>query len=107
MIGCFALSSHYLLLHLSKPARRRYAVAIVAFLAVFTFADKPRPREFNTCQRQQFAMLAASPDPVVRLPADCTVLDWRPVADSTKTELTGRMLHYWGITKTPKRYYQW
>jgi hypothetical protein len=106
MMGCFALSSCYLSLHLPPPARRRYAAALVAFVAVFTFADKPRPRESNACQRQQWATLAASPDAIVRLPADCTVLDWKLIDDYTKTELNGRMLHYWGITTTPKRYYQ-
>jgi hypothetical protein len=106
MMGCFALSSCYLLLHLPPTARRRYAAALVAFVALFTFADKPRPRDYNACQRRQWATLAASPDAIVRLPADCTVLDWKPIADYPTSELNGRMLHYWGITTTPKRYYQ-
>ena len=106
LMGCFALSSYYLLRYLPAPAQRRYTVAIVAFLAVFTLADKPRPTDFNACQRQQLATLAASPSPIVRLPADCTLLDWEPVTDYRKTKLNGQMLEYWGITKTAKLYYQ-
>jgi hypothetical protein len=106
MMGCFALSAHYLLTHLPTLARNWYAGAVVGFLAIFTFADKPRPSDFNTCERQLFAILADSPAPIVRLPGNCTMMDWQPLTDYQLSEVNGRMLQYWGITKTPKLYYQ-
>jgi hypothetical protein len=106
MIGCFALSTCYLMRQLPAPAQRRYAIAVGAFVALFTIADKPRPRDYNTCQRQQFAALAESADPIVRLSADCLVLSWAPVADYHYSDVQGSMLQYWGITQTKKYYYQ-
>jgi hypothetical protein len=106
MIGAYALSAHYLLTHLPAAGRWAYATLVVATLAVFTFNDQYKDSESNACERGLFAQLAASPAPIVRLPATCTMMDWQPLTDYRKSELNGWMLHYWGITKTPKRYYQ-
>ncbi|MDO7853597.1 hypothetical protein Q4S41_18485 [Hymenobacter sp. CA1UV-4] len=106
MIGCFALSSFYLLGQLPGAARRRYAAGIGALLAVFTVADKPRLRDYNACERELFATLAQSPAPVVRLPITCTMMDWQPLTDYRKSELNGQLLAYWGIIPAPKLYYQ-
>ncbi|WP_426061102.1 hypothetical protein [Hymenobacter sp. B1770] len=106
LIGCFALSGYCLLLHLPPVARRRYAAALVAIAAFFTIADKPRSRDFNTCQRQQLALLAAAPEPIVRLSADCPVLNWRPSADYHDSEVPSSLLAHWGVTSTKKLYYQ-
>jgi hypothetical protein len=106
MIGAYALSAHYLLTHLPAAGRWAYATLVVATLALFTFNDQYKDSESNACERGLFAQLAASPAPIVRLPATCTMMDWQPLTDYRKSELNGWMLHYWGITKTPKRYYQ-
>ena len=106
MMGCFALSAYCLLTYLPAPARRWYGAVMVAVGALFTVADKPRPSDFNACQRRQFTTLATSRESIVRLPADCPVLEWDPITDYRKSELGGNMLAYWGITQTPKRYYQ-
>ncbi|GAB3304096.1 hypothetical protein ACFQT0_25495 [Hymenobacter humi] len=106
MIAAFALSAFYLLTHLPKPSRWQYATAVAAFLAVFTLADQFQPNKSNACERALFTTLAQSPAPIVRLPATCTMMDWQPLTDYRKSELNGQMLQYWGITKTPKRYYQ-
>lgn len=106
LIGCFALSSFYLLGQLPGAARRRYAAGIGALLAVFTIADKPRWRDYNACERELFATLAQSPAPVVRLPITCTMMDWQPLTDYRKSVLNGQLLAYWGIIPAPKRYYQ-
>lgn len=106
MMGFFALSAYYLLTRLSGAAHRRYAAAIAVFLGIFTFADKPRRDDFNACEKQLFARLAQAPGPIVRLPADCTMMDWQPLTDYKKSELNGQMLHYWGVLDTPKLYYQ-
>ncbi|MCC3151560.1 hypothetical protein Q3A66_02195 [Hymenobacter sp. BT770] len=106
LIGGFALSAYFLLTHLPTPARRRYAAAVVACLALFTFADLRKLGTSNDCERSLFAQLSKSPDPIVRLPATCTMLDWQPLTDYHKSELDGKMLQYWNITKTSKRYYQ-
>ena len=106
MIGCFALSSYYLLTQLAAPAWRRYAAGLAVFLGIFTIADKPRFRDYNACERQLFGILAQSPAPIVRLPATCTMMDWQPLTDYQKSEVNGQMLYYWGIIQRPKRYYQ-
>lgn len=106
MIGCFALSGYYLLTHLPAVARRHYAAAMAVFAAIFTLADKPRARDFNTCERQQFATLAQSAAPVVLLPSDCTLMSWEPLTDYRSSGINTTMMYQWGIIKTPRLYYQ-
>ncbi|MBH8568126.1 hypothetical protein KB206_04480 [Microvirga sp. STS02] len=106
MIGCFAFSSYYLLTHLPAIARRRYAAAVAVFAAIFTIADKPKARDFNTCERQLFATLAQSAEPVVLLPSDCTIMDWNVLTDYRKSDVNTEMMYFWGIIKTPRLYYQ-
>ena len=106
MIGCFALSSYYLLTHLPAVARRRYAMAMAAFTVVFTVADKPRARDFNACERQLFATLAQSTEPVVLLPSDCTLMSWEPLTDYHSSDINTAMMLHWGIIKTPRLYHQ-
>ncbi|WP_426061100.1 hypothetical protein [Hymenobacter sp. B1770] len=106
MMGAYAFSAYYLLTHLSPATRWAYATLVVASLAVFTFTDQYQESQSNACERSLFAQLAASPEPIVRLPATCTLMDWQPLTDYRKSELNAGLLHYWGIVKTPKRYYQ-
>jgi hypothetical protein len=105
-IGCFALSAYYLLAHLPARYRGLYAALAGAGLAVFTFTDQYKPTESNDCERGLFALLAQSPEPIVRLPATCTMMDWQPLTDYHKSELNAQVLEYWGIIKTKKLYYQ-
>ena len=106
LAGFFALSGHYLLTTLPVRARRLYAAGMVTVLAIFTVADKPRPREHNTCERAMLAQLAAAPGPVVALDGDCTVLSWQRITDARDSELQAQLLHYWRVTPAVKRYYQ-
>ncbi|SFQ57920.1 hypothetical protein [Hymenobacter arizonensis] len=106
LIGFVTLSAYYLLKHLPRPAQQRYAAAVVACLALFTITDRYKASESNTCERSLFAQLAASSEPIARLPATCTLMDWRPVTDYHQSGINAELLHYWGIIKTPKRYYQ-
>lgn len=106
LAGFFALSGHYLLTTLPPKARRIYAAGVVLVLAIFTVADKPRPREYNTCERAMLEKMAASPDPVVALDGGCNVLAWRRITDPQDSELQAQLLHYWGVTPAVKLYYQ-
>lgn len=106
MIGCFALSSYYLLTHLPAAAWRRYAAAMAVFAAIFTVADKPRARDFNTCERQLFATLAQATTPTVLLPSDCKLMSWELLTDPNSSDINTAIMQHWGIIKTPRLYYQ-
>ncbi|HEX8327615.1 MAG TPA: hypothetical protein VF629_08745 [Hymenobacter sp.] len=106
MIGFFAYSAYYLLTSLPAAVRLRYAVLAGTGLAIFTVTDRYKPSESNACERSLFAQLASSPDPIVQLPATCTMMDWQPLTDYRNSGLNGMMLHYWNVTETRKLYYQ-
>ena len=63
-------------------------------------------RENNACERQALAQLASAPEPVVRLPADCTIMAWGPTTDYAQSATNADLLFYWGVTPDRKRYYQ-
>ena len=107
LLLAYAATALYLLRTLPGPARRWYAAGLIGFSAVYLNADRPlRPAASNAYERQALARLAATPAPVVALPAGGTLLSWRPLPDYHASEAGARLLYHWKITPEVRRYYQ-
>jgi hypothetical protein len=107
LIGCYALSASYLLRQLRGRPQQWYGVAVVIVAIIFTNADrKLQPKNNNGRERQALAVLArAGATPVVRLPQECTVLSWSPIARPYESVTNAELLKHWGITQRPTLYY--
>lgn len=106
VVWCYGASSYYLLRHLPAAAWGRYVGALGAFVLVCMLSDKPTNRENNLCERAALATLAAAQTDVVRLSADCTIMDWNVFHRPEQSAINAEMLHYWGITPKKTLYYQ-
>jgi hypothetical protein len=107
LLFAFGLSTLHLLWQLPPRVRRWYGAGLLLLLGIFLNADRRLwLRENNACERQALAQLARAPEPIVRLPAGCTVMSWLPVTHYSQSAANADLLYYWGITPTRKRYYQ-
>ncbi|WP_165370505.1 hypothetical protein [Hymenobacter persicinus] len=101
----FGATAYFLLEALPAERRRPYVLGLVALLTFFTLADKPTFGD-NACERAAMLEIARSPDKVVVLHADCTLLRWGPTTSTYDSQVAAEMLAHWGITKEKKLFYQ-
>jgi hypothetical protein len=108
LLLAYGVSTLHLLGRLPTRARRWYLGGVLALTGVFLGADYHLwyRTDNNGCERAGLTLLAQSPEPVVRLPADCNVMSWEPVTDPQQSATNAGLLYYWGVTPTRKLYYQ-
>lgn len=107
LLLAFGLSTLCVLRQLLPPARRWYVAGLVLLLGVFINADRRLwLRENNRGERQALAQLAKASEPIVRLPANCTIMAWGPITDYAQSATNADLLYYWGVIPRRKRYYQ-
>ena len=58
------------------------------------------------CERNALRTIARSPDKIVRVGADCPVMDWNVIHDYRLRDLDGDLLLYWHVTDEKKLFYQ-
>ncbi|MDQ2794692.1 MAG: hypothetical protein M3Y12_11905 [Bacteroidota bacterium] len=103
----YGVSTYFLLHQLRGRVKTGYGAALASLLLVFAYADSTTKMQYNNdCQRWALDQIAHSAEPVVRVAPTCTVLSWDILTDYHQTELQANMLHYWGVTTSPKPYYQ-
>lgn len=108
LVLVYGVTTVHLLGQLPARVRRWYLGGVLALTGVFVGADHHLwyRGENNGCERASLALLAQSPEPVVRLPADCKVMSWVPLADPQQSVANAELLYYWGVTPGRKLYYQ-
>ncbi|MDO7877289.1 hypothetical protein Q5H93_21270 [Hymenobacter sp. ASUV-10] len=108
LLLAYGVSTLHLLGNLPARARRWYLGGVLALTGVFVGADYHLwyRGENNHCERAGLQLLAQSPAPVVRLPADCKVMSWVPLTDPQQSATNAELLYYWSVTPTRKLYYQ-
>jgi len=105
LIYIFGASSWFLFSEMRGKLLRKYRIAIILVLAIYTFADTSGLSK-NKGERHALKILANSKDKIVRLPDDCTVMSWGKTYDYRKSVDKAELLQFWGITKEKKLFYQ-
>jgi hypothetical protein len=100
-----AAASRIILAHAAKKLRTVYGVALLAFSAVFFFADTEIRKE-NRCEKKALEALAVAREHPVRLDSRCCVLSWRILRDSSESELNAEFLQLLHVTSDRVLYYQ-
>ena len=106
LVFLYGLSTCFLLQHLPRRPRRWYLAGAVALSFLYLNADRKMPYISNACERESLTRLAQATEPLVKLPADCTIMAWEKVTYPQYSELNADLLAYWGITKGKKLYHQ-
>ena len=105
LVLIYGLSTLFLIKNIVNKNRKWYVTLIIATSVIFTIADGPG-FDKNSCEKDALRTIAASPDKIVYLQNDCTVMDWQKITDPKNSELKCRLLKYWGVIKEDKLYYQ-
>ncbi len=107
LLLAYGLSAVYLLGQLRGRARQWYMGGVLLLAGIFLNADRRLwLRDNNTCERQALGQLSWAAEPIVHLPADCTVMSWERVTDYQQSALNAELLYYWGVTPRRTLYYQ-
>ena len=105
LVFMYAMTTYWLLRHLSVQHKYLYPGLVAAILLNFTLVDFPVKTE-NECEKTGLYSIASSGETIVPLAMDCTILAWENITDSKDAETNALMLQYWGITKEKKLYFQ-
>ncbi len=101
----YALSTLFIIKNIHPKYKKVYLFGICVFLFIFINADEPN-FNWNACERDALEKIAHSPEKIVLLENDCTVMAWERINDYHRTELNAELLNYWGVTNEKKLYYQ-
>jgi hypothetical protein len=104
LIFVFGISSLFLIKNMSGKQKLWYIPVIIGVLLIFTNADQPR-FDKNKCERNALKEISESPEPVVALKHDCSVVSWSKIDKPEKSELNAQLLTIWRITNEKKYYY--
>lgn len=99
-------SSAFLLLKSFRGRQKvLYCVLILGISCVFTIADEPKFGK-NECEKLALKKISESPEDIVPLNSDCTVVSWEKISNPKSSALNGELLKKWRITSEAKQYYQ-
>ena len=101
----FGKSTLYLINNISKKYKKIYVSGIVVFLLIFTNSDRLDISKYE-CEKQALETIAQSPEKIILLNCDCTVMTWRKLYNYNHSERNAELLNYWNITNEKKLYYQ-
>jgi len=105
LIFIYGLSTIFLINNIALKYKWAYLSGIILFSLIYTNADRLEDANY-LCEREAIEKIAASPDKIVELNNNCTVLSWGIITDYRESELNAQVLQYWGVTKEKKLYYQ-
>ena len=105
LIFIYGISTYFLINNVSTKYKKYYLSGVIIIMLIFTYADKPNFSE-NVCERQALETIAQSPEKIVFLKSDCTIMSWEKITDYKDSELNSKLLQYWNVTKEKKLYEQ-
>ncbi len=105
LIFLLGISTTIVMRSVHSKLRYAYMVVIAAIMLIFTRADEPK-FDGNECERAALEKLSAASSEIVKLSADCSVVDWRPITNPEKSEASAELIYKWGITDRVRLYYQ-
>jgi len=105
LIFIYGISTYFLINNVSTKYKKYYLSGVIIIMLIFTYADKPNFSE-NVCERQALETIAQSPEKIVFLKSDCTIMSWEKITDYKDSELNAKLLQYWNVTKEKKLYEQ-
>ena len=107
LLLAYGVSTTFVLHHLRGRIRGAYVSVLAVFLFVFIYADSgTKISTNNDCEQWTLEQIAQAKEPVVQVSPYCNVLAWGQITDAQYSKLNSEMLQYWGITSSPKLYYQ-
>lgn len=100
----FGTSALYLLFNKKYTYRGVYVLAVLGVVAFYSFTDQSNLKEDNREVAAQ-RIIANSPDKIVHLEDDCSIMNWGTITDYHYSVEQAQMMKFWNITKEEKLFY--
>ncbi|RTQ50662.1 M24 family metallopeptidase [Hymenobacter gummosus] len=104
LVYLFGTSSIYLLYHLKRLYKPVYITALIGLMAFYSTSDISNLKE-NNCEVDSMRIIANSPEKIVHLEQDCSIMNWGTITDYKNSEEQSKMMKYWRIMKEEKLFY--
>lgn len=101
----FAQSSFFLIFHFQRKQQKYYILFSVIIALLLTNADRLKSDEYY-CERKTMKALADADEEIVKLPADCTLMEWNIFTQPEQSVLNAKLFYHWRVTSSEKLYYQ-
>nr|MBK9651343.1 hypothetical protein [Bacteroidota bacterium] len=104
----YGYSTYYILMNLKTKSKKViYAFVILIFSAIYINADFGfGVKKYSLCERESLEKFVASPDSVVFIDTDCSILNWGKTLNPDDSRGRAELLLHWNIIKNKKLYYQ-
>ncbi|MBC6612748.1 aminopeptidase P N-terminal domain-containing protein [Hymenobacter sp. BT507] len=98
------VSSLYII-YCKKFLHIRFYISYLFLLIAFYSVNDISNLKENNCEVDAQRIIAKSPDKIVHLEQNCSVMDWGTITDYKRSEEQSKMMKFWNITKEEKLYY--
>jgi len=98
------VSSLYIIYY-KKYTYKTYYISYIFFIIAFYSINDVSDLKENNCEVEAQRIIAKSPEKIIHLEQNCSVMDWSTITDYNKSEEQSKMMKFWNITKEEKLYY--
>jgi hypothetical protein len=105
LILFYGMTTYYIIKRIEIKQKKIYYALVLIFTFIFINADTSL-RKHNTCERNALEIISQSPDKIVFLDSDCSIMSWGIITDYRNSETVSELLYQWNVTKEKKFFYQ-
>ncbi len=105
LILLYGISTYHVYKRITLNRKKIYCTIIILVTVIFINADTDY-RKYNACERAALEKLSQSPDKIVFLDSDCSILSWEKITDYHDSEIKTELLYHWNVIKERKLFYQ-
>lgn len=105
MIYCYGVTAVFLVQRYKVPQLKLLGTFLVIVFLIFTNADRIK-KDGNACEKEAMKTFVASPEDVVYLETNCTLMSWSPFTDPEYSRVPCKVLRMWNILEKDKLFYQ-
>jgi hypothetical protein len=105
MMLCYGLTTYYIIKKIRLRWKKVYLGMVIFFTAVFINADTSFGK-YNACERRTLEKISKSPEKIVFLDCECSVMSWETTTNYKDSEIKTDLLFHWNVIKQKKLFYQ-
>lgn len=105
IIFIYGLTTFYIIKMIKFRFRVYYSI-IASGITLFFIISDTEYHKYNKCEINALEKIANSPDKIVFIDNNCSVLNWGKTLDPRSTYNGSKLLQQWGVTSEEKLYYQ-
>jgi hypothetical protein len=105
LITLFGMICYYLSNVLQPKPLKSFIVIFTLIAVVYSNSDRSTFKDYY-CERTALENISNSPEQIVKINSDCTIMAWNKIADPDLSTEPACLLYYFRITKEKKLYFQ-